>query len=268
MSHYSVAVFTRDDGKDVDELLAPYDEKLCVPHYKSREELIENTKREIEEFRDGTYAEYLKDPAAYVERHNNSAAHINYLQNEFPKKLEWGDDEMHADAVKYYAEEDIKEDGSVFERYNPNSKWDWYSVGGRFGDIPVEPGSLVSDLNIDEVDEEDYKEALRFWELYVDGAKPQNDEEQSMVDSVLYRKEYYTTHYNDAEDYAEYRARKITFYAALLPNGEWLEPGQMGWWGISSATGEDMKAWRTKQKEILKKAKDNGWRMTVVDCHI
>ena len=35
MSHYSVAVFSRNGGKDVDELLAPFDENMRVDRYVS-----------------------------------------------------------------------------------------------------------------------------------------------------------------------------------------------------------------------------------------
>lgn len=35
MSHYVVAVFTTENGKDVDELLAPYDEEVTLAPYIS-----------------------------------------------------------------------------------------------------------------------------------------------------------------------------------------------------------------------------------------
>ena len=28
-------------------------------------------------------------------------------------------------------------------------------------------------------------------------------------------------------------------YAVLRPDGEWIEPGEMGWWGVSYATPEE-----------------------------
>lgn len=38
MSHYAVAVFTTLDDKNVEELLAPYNESLHVPHYISKQD--------------------------------------------------------------------------------------------------------------------------------------------------------------------------------------------------------------------------------------
>ena len=31
--------------------------------------------------------------------------------------------------------ENIQPDGSVYSEYNPNSKWDWYEVGGRWKNL-------------------------------------------------------------------------------------------------------------------------------------
>ena len=67
MSHYSVAVFTAENGKTIDELLAPYEEKE-VPRYVqyTKLQLIEKGKAEIKAFEETLYAEYLKDPEQYI----------------------------------------------------------------------------------------------------------------------------------------------------------------------------------------------------------
>ncbi len=61
MSHYLVAVFT-DGNKTVDELLAPYDESLTIPHYTPKEEFIRKERKRIEDYKNGLYAKYLSDP--------------------------------------------------------------------------------------------------------------------------------------------------------------------------------------------------------------
>lgn len=95
MSHYLVAVFT-DGNKTVDELLAPYNESMAVPHYTSKEELIRKERERIE---------YYK-----------------YVVDEFPKELEWSDEECYKNAVRFESPENICDDGSVFGLYNPNGK--------------------------------------------------------------------------------------------------------------------------------------------------
>lgn len=127
MSHYLVAVFT-DGNKTVDELLAPYNESMVVPHYTSKEELIRKERERIE---------YYK-----------------YVVDEFPKELEWSNEECYKNAVRFENPEDICDDGSVFGLYNPNSKWDWYEVGGRWSNSI----RLMSDIEFATADDADMNE--------------------------------------------------------------------------------------------------------------
>ncbi len=273
MSHYAVAVFLDPDGKNLEELLAPFDENLPVPHHIPKADIIAKVRSDIETYKNGVYAEYLKDPKAYIEKHSYNQAHIEYISKEFQKKLHWTDEDCYLDGIRYYAKKNIRPDGSVFSNYNPNSKWDWYCIGGRFSDIvPLKDGSYTNEasmcnVNIDYRNEEKYKNAIRFWQLYIEGQEPITEEDKKLLEFILYKREYFTERYANAEEYAAW-VSGFTFYAALLPSGEWLEPGQMGWWGISHATAEDFKAWRSKVKRILKKAQQNDWEITIVDCHI
>ena len=154
MSHFTVYVF----GEDVEELLAPYDENMEMSPYVAytRAQAIAESKRRIEDYKNGTYAEYLKDPDAYKERYGCSEedAHIKYLKNEFPKHLEWTDDEHYEDMAQWYKENDmIDDDGNLLSTYNPNSKWDWWSVGGRWqGCLNLTTGHKVNEAQVYEVD--------------------------------------------------------------------------------------------------------------------
>ena len=57
-----------------------------------------------------------------------------------------------------------------------------------------------------------------------------------------------------------------TTWAVLTPDGIWHEPGQMGWFGISSnEMNED--EWDAKFREYLKTL-DKDIILTLVDCHI
>lgn len=272
MSHYSVAVFQDLSGKSLEEMLEPFSENLQVPHYIPKSDIIAKVRNEIETYKNGTYAEYLKDPEAYIAKCTNPD-HIKYITKEFPMKIHWTDEDCYLDGIRYYDKEAIKEDGSVFTEYNPNSKWDWYSIGGRFSNmVPLKEGGYadeasMSDVDINHHDKEEYKNALRFWQLYVEGQEPKTEADKEPLKYVWYKKEYYKERYANAEEYAEW-VSGFTFYAALLPTGEWLEPGRMGWWGVSHATAEDDKAWHKKVKEILKQAQENDWEITIVDCHI
>ena len=188
MSHYSVAVFT-DGNATIDELLAPYDESLPVPHFISKKELVDGVRWHKAE--DGS---------------------------------ELSDEELYNYATRYESPKDIRPDGSVFSTYNPNSKWDWYQIGGRFyGRVPLKTGGFANDAPMSEVDvdhrySEEYRRALRFWQLRVKDQEPETEEDRELM-TFCYNKKYYTDRYDSAEEYAEWRC-SFSFYAALLPNGE------------------------------------------------
>ena len=211
MSHFCVYVF-HDENTTVDELLAPYDENIEFAPYVlyTKEQAIAKVRSEIEDFKNRIYKEYLADPDKYKENWGNNKNHIDYLENEFPKKLNWTDEECYEDIAKWKREDGmVDEDGSILSTYNPKAKWDWYQVGGRWNNSI--PGNEVkmTEVNIDKIDPP---------------------------------------------------------YAFVTPDGEWVERGEMGWFGISSnEMNED--EWDAKFREYLKTL-DKDIVLTLVDCHI
>ena len=211
MSHFCVYVF-HDENTTVDELLAPYDENIEFAPYVlyTKEQAIAKVRSEIEAFRNGIYKEYLEDPVKYKENWGHLKTHIEYLENEFPKKLNWTDEECYEDIVKWRRDAGlVAEDGSILSTYNPKAKWDWYQVSGRWrGGIPGDKVKM-SEVDIDTID---------------------------------------------------------TPYAFVTTDGEWVERGEMGWFGISSnEMNED--EWDAKFREYLKTL-DKDIILTLVDCHI
>lgn len=234
MSHYTVLVI----GEDVEKALAPFDENIEVHYIRTKEEHIEKEKENIERYKNGIYAEYLSDPKKYEEECGSHQGHFNYISKEFPKKLEWNDEEVYKEAVKYYEKDQINEDGSTNETYNPQSKWDWYQIGGRWsGMIKLKENAISG----------------------VSGEKSWANENEvipsNMVDSAL------------AEDIDwEHESMKDFGTFAVLVNGNWYERGQMGWWGMVSDEKDEDK-WDEEFEKLLKEAEPDT-RITVVDCHI
>lgn len=113
--------------------------------------------------------------------------------------------------------------------------------------------------------EKDAQRARRFWELHVEGAEPQNDEERDMLKWAWYKKEYYIETYKDKETYVRCESAFST-YAAITKDGKWHAKGKMGWFGMSS--DEDVVAWHDGyQKLIFDDAEEDDY-ITIVDCHI
>ena len=136
MSHYAVLVLHKEN-QNIDDLLKPYDENLEVaPYLKySVNEVIKMIKEEYV-----PYIDSIKD---------------------------YSDEELFKWFVKENSDYLIKEDG-IYSTYNPNSKWDWYEIGGRFsGKLELtEEGRLAAaiecekkyniDIDVDLREDSDY----------------------------------------------------------------------------------------------------------------
>jgi hypothetical protein len=231
MSHYTVAVFHRKD-QDIDELLAPFSEELKVEPYivYTKQEAIAKARERYEVCKDKT------------------------------------DEECYQFMADGYQTDD---EGNLLSTYNPDSKWDWYQEGGRWSGMlrrksdgaEVDEGR-VGDLEFG-LDEEEYKDALRFWDIVVDHKPHKPDEEYH----TIYKEEYYKEYYGDRDTYAKHCAQFSTF-AVLTPDGVWHEKGEMGWFGCSSETPEEAKDWEEHYKERFLDTADPDWILTIVDCHI
>lgn len=230
MSHYIVLVFT-DGDNTVEDLLAPYDENLSVPHYISREQLIADARESFERFRDGTYAKYRENPNKYIREHSRNKAHINYLTKEFPKKFAWTDEDFYQEAIAD-CEDQVQEDGSVYSEYNPNSKWDWYSYGGRWGNmLKLKPDSARA--------REDYEDPN---DAQCDDAEVSDIDFDNMPD--------------------------FTTYAVVTPDGEWHAPGTMGWFACSTETEDEYAAWKREYKSKFLDSAQPDWHAYLMDLHI
>ncbi len=62
------------------------------------------------------------------------------------------------------------------------------------------------------------------------------------------------------------KAPPMTAYAFLAPDGQWVESGKMGWWGITTDK-MDENLWETMLAEKVSQISD-GQYITYVDCHI
>jgi hypothetical protein len=117
MSHYTVLVI----GDDVDEQLAPYDESIAVDPYKQYAD-----SDNIEHFEHRYRNENGQDP----ESDEQLVAWLNDQMGGFQGTgTDSGSPEELAAAGVYL----LDETGIyTWSTYNPKSKWDWYSIGGRW----------------------------------------------------------------------------------------------------------------------------------------
>lgn len=268
MSHYAVLVI-HEEGQDIDELLAPYNENLEVrPYFRhTYDEILKIVKKEYVPFND-----FLK---------------------------EYSDKELIDWFVDNYSAYVLKEDG-LYSTYNPNSKWDWYSIGGRFdGELDLTDEGIEAAINssdnpdwLKELPKEEQIEYVkyinaaplkyvkwftplsneeknrlrRWWEINIDEDELKDGEEKDK--HFFWNPEWFKRRYKDVDAYLKVR-EMTTFYAALTPDGKWHEPGQMGWFACALCEPEDELKWDLDFYErFIKPNLDSDLICTVVDCHI
>lgn len=198
---------------------------------------------DLEQYYEGlevdAYIRYTKEEA--IERAKES-----YLREYEYAKKHINDDSLTKERFKTYTEilnkgcsltnkeawEIVKEWGyemddkeNLLTTYNPDSKWDWYEIGGRWsGFLPLkekdQEGNPLStnEAYFNEID----------WDYLFDNKYPP--------------------------------------FCFVTEDGEWIEKGEMGWWGIAiNEKPED--DWDTQFKEYLKTV-DPNCLVTVIDFHI
>lgn len=284
MSHYTVAVIHKAEDS-LENMLAPYSEHLQVEPYISItvEELLKEYDKLLEE----------KEEKIKKLKEKNRRDAIEFYKNITAEKTR---EERLKIMYDYYGADDENiENGNIMSTYNPISKWDWWELGGRWnGMLRVKeitpdmksgtPGifgnryleeEYESGMHCDEapldlvdfaIDEDARREAERWWDVAIEGA-PLEKGERSEDFETFYKTEYYKEKYHDREHFVKVRAGVHT-YAILTPEGEWLEPGEMGWWGISNASAEQEFEFIDNYEKIIDEYRNQGYILSIVDCHI
>lgn len=152
---------------------------------------------------------------------------------------------------------------------NPNAKWDWYTVGGRWpNELKLVDGTSADYAQIKDIDrsidQNVYKKAERFWEVIVEESPLREDESESDFTNFI-KKEYYINKFESKERYATNAASFVT-YALLTDEGQWISKGNMGWFGMSDDSAESLDIFMQQFNKTLD-AKP-GHYLTIIDCHI
>lgn len=267
--HFAVGVITKSGTlEEVEELLAPYDENMEVETYvcHSKEDIIKQTKDDAETLRLAIkkYSEGDEVNPYWIENE-----HVNppKMKDFALKLLLCKTDDDYYNNYRGDDDDNYDEEGNEITTYNPDSKWDWYSIGGRWdGSLDKEQGKntlLIKDIKWDNSTEEEKEYYKRYWEVVVEG-QPLKEDEDKMKFFSLYKKEYYIDFYHTKEEYVN-RVSKNYTYAVITPEGEWVAPGEVGWFSTSEDSGQqrEYENWFYKYME-----EHPDYYFTLVDCHI
>ncbi len=163
--------------------------------------------------------------------------------------------------------------------HNPNAKWDWVELGGRWtGSFKLKerhsfaatgaPGLMTApakagyadqawkrDIDFEAMEKEGMEEAESSWkkieELLADGKK---------TDAYF----HHGYEGEKKEQFINYRTKFHTF--AILKDGKWYEKGQMGWWGMVHKE-KDLDKWSEEFSKLISELPDDTL-LSVYDCHI
>lgn len=301
MSHFAVAVISRTP-EEVDYLLAPYQENNmgdCPSEYLEFVDTEENGRYAYE----NGYAEKLQAPDGQLfDKYDPQFKDTNsddfnpvYLIPDGYKEILVAYKDLYPtfdDYMEKYREvERDPETGRYGYWTNPNAKWDYWRIGGRFrGLLRASKGTLgelsweytmdkenqyheaagqydqaqIKDIDFS-LDQKLYNKAVRFWEVYVEKAPLKPEENPEAFDS-FYTPEHYKQLYESKESYAKEQASFST-WALVTPEGEWYQKGDMGWWATHNGTAESFRNFSEAFERILSEC-DPEWYITVVDCHI
>lgn len=281
MSHYIVAVIS-DGSKSLEDIMAPYEEMSVDRYVKyTKEQAIAKTRKETEDYMKGYYyKEYMKDPEKYLSECKNEG-HADLIKN-YHKRLDWTDEECYAEAIRYEDEEDLGPDGEIYSTYNPKSKWDWYEVGGRWdGMLPLKQDNpVIKEAEGVKYVVDDYEyvnEAYMSNVVFKDRLPSQRELDEhyrkwsTYASDEKYKKQFdrMIEQHGDFAGYVKDRSG-FSVYAIVTPDGEWHEPGKMGWFGMSSATEEDEDKFKDGFYDnfIVPYLEPGKYSITMVDCHI
>lgn len=162
-------------------------------------------------------------------KHINDDSLSEYMFNYYNKILAKGislTNEQAWEIVKEWGYK-LDENDNLISSYNPNSKWDWYCIGGRWDGY----------LYLKETDSEGNRIGV-------------NHAYMNEIDwDYMFEQNRYS-------------------FCYVTEEGDWIERGNMGWWGCVS-NEKDLDIWETEFKNYIKSLDpEDNLLVTVVDFHI
>ena len=303
MSHFATIVLVepKDAKKDIEEkvasLLHKYDENIEVEEYdkdcycigavarKHAREVAGKETGTIDELREsfrnrepGTSNDDWREHIAEHNRIEKEAFDVHEMKNKPDPECGFYTEDFHPDGhevgERFSDESGCGGTGTYRSTYNPISKWDWYSIGGRWTglldnefspkDNPENLRECKSCNGTGKIKERDVtklktlkvKTKIEYKER---DCKRCEGKGESLVWPTSYAK--FDGDIKPVTDFPE----DTSPYAIVLPDGTWLEKGEMGWFGMSSNEKSD-DDWDTVVKEVWQEYGDCIG--VVVDCHI
>ena len=267
MSHFTCMVI----GDNPEEQLRPYHEYECTGVMDQYVEFI--PKEESDEELEEDFSKYKDDYNSFEE----------FLQ------MEYGYEKVNGEWGRYT---------------NPNCKWDWYRLGGRWnGFLLLKDGAnanraLKKDIDFKGMMEQSRKkakndyciiknacggeipkietswfEAIKIYESFEKARDFYYNQESIKTFKNAIKKLGKSYYFNTLEEfqcteevYGQMAADRAVSTFAVVKDGKWYEKGDKGWFGVSINEMDQME-WDKKIAWLLSEIPDDTL-ISIYDCHI
>lgn len=249
MSHFAVLVVTDQEPTDetLEAALLPFHEFECTGIEAYIQE-IDRTDEAREEYASG---ERDEDFTSFVQ---GWYCYATLGPNEQP-------DIEGAHRFGYIRVDEVGGAIKVVKRTNPNAKWDWYVVGGRYTGRLVNAQGVACDYcRVGELNHTAMAAIRRDARIARWDAREKDLKRGMPANTVAYL--YDISH--DAEHDAFIETDPGFTMFGMLKAGQWYERGDMGWFGMVSNEDD---GWHSKFGDLMASLHPDQW-VTVVDCHI
>lgn len=280
MSHFCMwAVTKTDDQEELENVMQPYHEYECtgiedeyvilVDETNSLQESIDKYFYADKEEQDQTLEEWIEDwngcSNFFTEDENIDISDDSYVVLSKDR----------TQLIKY------------FEYTNPNAKWDWWVIGGRWSND--QDMMKKSDFDYDAWFEKEKQHYTDLWNLYHplfekhkdtlvewnSNAENINEMREAYYDQPLIKEiranmdKYDLWDFNwrmkqSLEEYLDFELKTTSPCFGIVKEDGWYEKGKMGWWACVSNENPD---WNSDFKKLWDSIPDDYYIWNV-DCHI
>lgn len=303
MSHFSVLVVTKEEPTQemLEAVMLPWHEYECtgIRKYLQKIDVTDEVEKYLEEHiwvgKDvvGKLAFRYSEPPDNPTDGPVSEIKKIKIRDAAGIKLPGTGQDLLEKAIEQEFGELIHEDGKYYDETNPNAKWDWWTIGGRWSNMLLHKnGQECDSLQKRDLDEPIMKKHVcsRATEAYrraheIIKNRPVKTWSQIIAvheDINAARAEYHaqevikdfsdefgpfaeiSEYLKSEEEYVASEIKQWLCTFAVVYNNTWNERGSMGWFGCVK---DESASWPDDFEKLYSEIPDDYY-LTVVDCHI
>lgn len=274
MSHFAVLVAVKD-GEELEDILEPYNEQTEHQEYKEFHDMTDEVMDDWEnKTMNGAYINGILTPAWDIK--NDLVLEVQ----KYPMQLYYVDFETYVrDYAGFSAPLIINGEKRYGYWHNPNAKWDWWVIGGRWnGMLRNKDGRRVNEELVEQIDFEQMRQEQVDAELVkrsmimelVELGHRTGDEVKKAIFDLGKSIEFYSfaslepEYWMDEEMVRERAYSKPLTFAYLSSDSGWIQRGRMGWWGSVS---DEVDEYPEQFWNAINSLSPDTY-IYLVDCHI